>query len=119
MELRDYFTILRERWVVVLVCTLIGTLGAGLLTLVTAPTYQATSQIYVSVQTQDGSTQNLAQGSSFSQSQVVGFADLATSPLVLQPIVDANGLDLTSEQLANRVAASARLIGRFMISSSC
>mgnify|MGYP003521036884 CR=1 FL=1 len=109
MELRDYFTILRERWVVVLVCTLIGTLGAGLLTLVTAPTYQATSQIYVSVQTQDGSTQNLAQGSSFSQSQVVGFADLATSPLVLQPIVDANGLDLTSEQLANRVAASVKL----------
>lgn len=109
MELRDYFTILRDRSILVVACTLAGTLAAGLVTLATAPTYQATSQIYVSVQTQDGSTQNLAQGSTFSQSQVVGFADLATSPLVLQPVVDGNGLALTAEQLSQRVTASVKL----------
>ncbi|GMA30385.1 polysaccharide biosynthesis tyrosine autokinase [Litorihabitans aurantiacus] len=105
MDLRDYITILRERWSLVLVCMLTGTLAGGLLTLVTSPTYESTSQIYVSVQTQDGSTQNLAQGSTFSQSQVAGFADLATSPLVLNPIIDERGLDVAAASLAGRVSA--------------
>lgn len=108
MDLRDYITILRERWILVLVCALTGTLAGGLLTLVTSPTYESTSQIYVSVQTQDGSTQNLAQGSTFSQSQVAGFADLATSPLVLSPIINDRGLDVAVTSLAGRVSAAVK-----------
>lgn len=109
MDLRDYLNILRERWILVLACVLGGILAAGVFTLATTPSYQSTSQIYVSVQTQDGSTQGLAQGSTYSQSQVAGFADLATSPLVLDPVIQELGLDLTAAELAPRVAASVRL----------
>lgn len=109
MELRDYVRIVRERWLLILAATLLGTLAAGLVTYAATPTYRATSQIYVSVQTQDGSTQNLAQGSTFSQSQVVGFADLATSPLVLQPVIELYGLDETAEDLALKVNAQVKL----------
>lgn len=109
MELRDYLTILRDRWILVLACALAGTLLTGVMTLMTTPMYQATSQIYVSVQTQDGSTQNLAQGSTFSQSQVVGFADLATSPLVLEPVARDLGLAQSASQLSQQVTASVRL----------
>lgn len=109
MDLRDYITILRERWVLVLSCTLLGTLVAGLVTLTTTPTYESTSQIYVSVQTQDGSTQGLAQGTTYSQDQVAGFADLATSPIVLDPVIQELGLNRTSSGLARQVSASVRL----------
>lgn len=109
MDLRDYLTILRERWILVVACMLGGTLAAGLVTLTATPVYEATSQIYVSVQTQDDSTQGLAQGSTYSQSQVAGYADLATSPLVLDPSIQDLGLDLTSSDLATRVTASVRL----------
>lgn len=108
MELRDYLAIVRERWLLIIVCALSGTLVAGLVTLTTTPTYQATSQIYVSVQT-DGSTQGLAQGSNYSQAQVAGFADLATSPLVLAPVLQELGLDQSPQTLARQVEASVRL----------
>lgn len=109
MELRDYLSILREHWLAILVCVLSGTLVAGLITMVTKPTYEATSQIFVSVQTQDGSTQGLALGSSYSQAQVAGFAELATSPLVLEPVVQDLGLASSPQSLAGQVQASVRL----------
>lgn len=108
MELRDYLKIMRERWMLIVVCLLAGGLIAGIVSLTTAPTYRATSQLYVSVQTQDGSTQNLAQGSSFSQSQVVGFADLATSPLVLRPVIAEGGLGISAQALADKISASVK-----------
>lgn len=108
MELRDYITILRDRWLMIVVTTLVGLLAAGLYTLSVVPTYEARSQLYVSVQTQDGSNQGLAQGSAFSQNQVAGFADLATSPLILDPVVEVNGLAESSVTLSERVNATVR-----------
>lgn len=109
MELRDYLTILRDRWIAVVAFLLLGTLGAGVATLAATPEFEATSQVYVSVQLSDGSTQNLAQGTTYSQAQVAGFADLATSPLVLQPVIDDLGLPTGPSDLAESVRASIRL----------
>lgn len=109
MELRDYLTILGRRWLMVVSCALLGLLAAGLVTLSATPTYDSTSQVYVSVQTQDGSTQGLVQGSTYTQSQVAGFADLATSPLVLDPVINELGLPLSASELADDVTASVRL----------
>lgn len=50
MELQDYLVTLRRRWVSILVITVLalgGALGASLLM---TPMYQATTQLYVSVQ---------------------------------------------------------------------
>lgn len=109
MDLRSYLSILRDRWVLVVSFALLGTLITGAATLAISPTYEATSQIFVSVQTQDGSTQGLAQGSAYSQNQVAGFTDLATSPLVLEPVIQERGMDTTADALAGQVTAEARL----------
>lgn len=109
MELTDYVRLLRRHWVGAVVILLLGTLAAGLYTLTRSPVWVSTSQLYVSVQTQDGSVNNLLQGSNYTQSQVAAFADLATSPLVLEPVAQELGLQITAAELADSISASAKL----------
>ncbi len=105
MELRDYVAIVRKRWAIVAVATLVGLgLAIGLTTLAT-PEYDARAQVYVSVGNA-GSADDLLQGSSYSQRQVKSYTALITAPRVLQPVIDELGLTTTTEELAQRVSAS-------------
>ena len=108
MELHDYLVTLRRRWVSILVITVLalgGALGASLLM---TPMYQATTQLYVSVQGA-ATTSELLQGSNFTQQQITSYAQLVTSPLVLGPVIDKTGLDIRSETLATQVTANSPL----------
>jgi len=108
MELRDYLGILRQRWVSIVLVTVLAVAAATAATLLTTPVYQARSQVFVSVRT-GGSTSDLAQGSNFTRNQVKSYTDLVTSPRVLQPVIDRLGLTLTPEQLAGSITASSPL----------
>ena len=50
---------------------------------------------------------DLAQGSTFAEKQLVSYSQVATSPLVLDRVITQLGLDLTTENLADRVVATA------------
>ncbi|MGB3827962.1 MAG: polysaccharide biosynthesis tyrosine autokinase, partial [Ornithinimicrobium sp.] len=50
---------------------------------------------------------DLAQGSNFTQRQVTTYADVATTPYVLEPVIETLGLDLTPQQLAAKVTTQA------------
>jgi len=58
VELHDYLVILRKHWVSILAIAALAVAGAMSATLLTTPTYQAKSQVFVSVST-GGSTSDL------------------------------------------------------------
>lgn len=105
LELTDYLTILRKRWVGIAMITLAVLAVAAIVTLITTPLYSATARMFFSVQTGD-SISDLNQGSNFAERQMSSYAEVATSPLVLEPVVDELGLSDTPQALANSLMVS-------------
>ncbi len=108
MELTDYLTIVRKRWVSIVLVTVLALAGAIALSLISQPTYQASSQVFVSVSSA-GTASDLLQGSAYSQNQVKSYTDLVTSPRVLAPVIEKLGLGVTPEVLAKSVTADSPL----------
>jgi succinoglycan biosynthesis transport protein ExoP len=108
VDLRDYLRILRKRWVVILALTLLGVSVAAGATILMTPKYQASTLVYIQVQS-SGTVGELAQGSTFVQSQVKSFAEVVSTPRVLDSAILSLGLDESSEQLATSVSANAPL----------
>jgi capsular exopolysaccharide synthesis family protein len=108
VELHDYLAILRKRWVSILLITALAVGGAAVATLLATPTYQAKSQVFVSVRT-EGTTSDLLQGSNFTQKQVKSYTDMVTSARVLIPVIEHLGLPTTPEVLAKSVTADSPL----------
>jgi succinoglycan biosynthesis transport protein ExoP len=104
VELRDYVRILRKRWVVIFAMTLIGIAVAAGSTILTTPTYRASTLVYVQVQS-SGTVGDLVQGSSFIQSQIKSFAEVVGTPRVLDSAIKNLRLDESAEQLATSVQA--------------
>lgn len=85
--------------------TLLGVLAGGVLTYVIKPTYTADTQLFVAIQN-SGSAQELQQGNTFTQARVQSYVKTVTTPIVLQPVIDTLGLDVTTDELASRVKGS-------------
>ena len=105
MELRDYVNVLRQRWGWVLVGILVGVLGAASVIVTTPRQYTSTTQLFFAT-TSAQSNSDISQGSTFAQQQMKSYAQVATSPSVLQPVIDRLGLGTTPAKLADRVTAT-------------
>src|SRR4051812_16308885 len=102
---RGPLQVLRRRWISILVVTVVGLLG-GLAYAWTAPvTYQAKAGAFFSL-VSGSSASDLVQGSTYAQNQVESFAQLATTPEVLQPVIDSLRLTVTPADLADQVQAT-------------
>lgn len=108
MDLQDYARIVWRRWKFIAAVAALGVIGGLMLGLTTAPRYTATTQLYVSVQGGD-TTDDLLQGSNFTQKQVTSYTKIVTSPLVLNPVIDQLGLSKRADDLAGSVSASSPL----------
>lgn len=108
MELRDYLLTLRRNWILIVALTLVGLIVGGLASLLTKPVYTAETQLFVATQN-SGSVQDLQTGNSFIQARVSSYVKTATTPTVLQPVIDTLGLEETPHQLASKVVASSDL----------
>ena len=105
MELRDYLEILRRRWTSVVIVAL-AVLGAtSAYTWLAAEKYTATTRLFFAVQGTE-SASDLAQGSTFAEKQMTSYAEVATAPLVLDPVVRELGLATDATTLADSVTAS-------------
>ena len=104
MELRDYLEILRRRWLGATAVALVVLAAASALTLLATPKFTATTRLFFAVQGSESVT-DLAQGSTFAEKQMTSYAQVATSPLVLDPVIRDLGLDTTSDVLARSVSA--------------
>ncbi len=106
MELQDYLVVLRKYWRSLVAVTLIGVIATAVYCVAATPKFTAKASLFFSV---DGATSasDLAQGTSFAQAQVASYMRVATSPIVLDPVIATLHLETTSAELAkNQVRAS-------------
>jgi succinoglycan biosynthesis transport protein ExoP len=96
--------VVRRRWASIAVVTLLALLMALAYTLTAPVTYRATASSFFSL-TIGNSAADLVQGSTYTQNQVESFAQLATTPSVLQPVVDDLNLPESASELAGKVQA--------------
>lgn len=106
MRSTDLVRTLRRGWRVLIASLLGGVAIALLATFTQAPTYSATSKLYVSAQ-QAANGQDLSQGGSFVTTVVQSYAQVVTTPIVLNEVNSVLRLGTTPAALARRVTASA------------
>lgn len=87
---------------------MLGILLGGVASFAVKPTYTAGTQLFVAIQN-SGSAQELQQGNTFSQARVQSYVKTVSTPIVLQPAIDALGLDLTADQLAEKIKVATDL----------
>lgn len=109
MELRDYVRILHKSWVLIVATTLLGIAAAAVVSLTTKPSYEAHTQLYVSVRSESQGSGELVQGSTFARQSVQSYVSIVSTESVLAPVIEKLGLDETVSELAERVTASTPL----------
>jgi capsular exopolysaccharide synthesis family protein len=105
VELRDYLDVLRRRWITAVVVALTVLAATSAITLLMPEKYTATTRLFFAVQGTESVT-DLAQGSTFAEKQITSYAEVATSPIVLDPVIDQLHLTVSSVDLAKSVAAT-------------
>jgi capsular exopolysaccharide synthesis family protein len=108
MELDRYLAALRRSWALVLALA-IGSAAASFVWSSSQPdVYRSSSAVFFQVSGAEN-TSALLQGSNFTQNQVRSYAELATKEVVLQPVVQALGLESTPQSLAKSIDVSVPL----------
>ena len=106
VELSEYRRHLRRHWILIVVCVLLGLGSAALASASMTPSYKSTTKIFVATQS-TGTILELQQGNTFTQQRVKSYILTATTPLVLQPVVDQLALPVSAGELAKKVEVSA------------
>lgn len=102
-----FLSTVRRFWWVIAVAVVVGCVASVLAYNRAVPQYRSTAQLFVSLPTSDLGPQASYQGGLFTQQRVISYADLVTSPKVLDPVLASTGLDLTRSQLASHVSVEA------------
>ena len=98
--------LVRDRWLSIVVLTLLTTTVATVLVLRATPVYSSQATLYVSSRADSSNLAVAYQGSLLSQQQVSSFARLIGSEPVLSQAAQDLGPDVTATELAARVSAS-------------
>ncbi|MGA8046838.1 MAG: polysaccharide biosynthesis tyrosine autokinase, partial [Dermatophilaceae bacterium] len=96
----------RKRWRTIALVTLLVVGAAAVSTALATRVYEARAQFFVST-TGASDSGSLLQGSTFAQQRVKSYAQLLTTPRILNPVVEATGVD--PEGLESRVFAATQL----------
>ena len=104
MDFKQFFQVIRRRWISILALTVVALGVSGFLSWRTTPQYESTARVFVSVNVAD-STDAFYQGF-FIQSRVESYANLASSTELLDQVIDDLDLSDSPAQLAGRVAGA-------------
>ncbi|SDL81876.1 polysaccharide biosynthesis tyrosine autokinase [Tessaracoccus oleiagri] len=106
MELQQYLQIVRRYWRSTLATVLACIVLAALFTLLQKPTYTSTSSVFLTVES-GGTAGELSQGATYAERQVTSYVSVATTALVLDPVIQELELDSTPARLAGKLSVSA------------
>ena len=109
MDLHDYVRILRRNLVLIISLAMIGIAGGALVALTTPASYTSSTQLYVAVGSNAGTTSEMTQGTNFARQAVTTYVSVIPSAIVLDPVIEQLDLAESAEELARRVSASAAL----------
>lgn len=98
-------TATRKLWWVIVLGTILSAVGAYGYSSLQVPMYRSTATLYFALN-QGTSASDLNQGSAYTQSQMLSFAQLATSSRVLGPVIEELELDTSPQALARSVDVS-------------
>ncbi|MGN7797584.1 polysaccharide biosynthesis tyrosine autokinase [Leifsonia sp. 22587] len=105
MTRNPYLALFRRFWYVVLVGALIGAIAGWGASQLATRMYTSTTSLYFSLNA--GVTGNdINQGSTYTQNQMLSFAQLATAPVVLQPVIDSLDLSVSPATLAKQITVT-------------
>ena len=82
VELKDYIRVIRKRWRIIVAAALVVLAGAAGATALSPRIYEAKTELFIST-SGASDTGALLQGSSFTQQRVKSYADVITTPKVL------------------------------------
>lgn len=106
MEFQQYLHILRRYWRSALATVLVCVAVAAVVTLLQKPTYASTASVFISVES-GGTAGELSQGATYAERQVKSYVAVATSAMVLDPVIRDLGLDETPSSLKESLVVSA------------
>lgn len=96
---------IRRWWILIVALAILGAGGAYGAAMTVTPVYQSQASLFFAL-SQGSTVSDLNQGSTYTQNQMLSFANLAESSRVLQPVIDELGLDTTPSKLAQDVEVS-------------
>lgn len=106
MEFHQYLKVLRKYWRSTLAVLFMSVAAAAALTLVQTPVYASASSIFLTVES-GGSAGELSQGAAYAERTVASYVTVATTAIVLQPVITELGLDTTPGELADSLTISS------------
>lgn len=106
MELQQYVQVLREYWRSIVATILVTICLVAGYTILQTPQYSTKATIFVSVESGETAGE-LSQGATYAERQVQSFVEVASTSIVLQPVIDELQLDTTPASLASRISVSS------------
>jgi len=107
MSADQFLRAVARRWRLGVSVLLLVLVGVSAYTFTRTPVYAASADIYVTIAAGTAS-ESLYQESQFLLGKVASYSELATRPIVLEPVADALGYNGSVEGLGERVAAVTR-----------
>ena len=108
MDYTEIFRVLKTHWKMLVVIGLLGSLAGSVISLTAQRDYVSSAQVFV-VTSVGTNAMDLAQGGNYSQQQAKNYSNIVKSELVLQPVITALSLDLTTNALARKISTSVPL----------
>ncbi|MDO4255052.1 MAG: Wzz/FepE/Etk N-terminal domain-containing protein [Kocuria sp.] len=105
MTLRDYIVILRQGWIAIIVCSVLGAMTGWGLAAMQPREYTATSELYVSI-ADDGELSSIFQMGEYMRSQMVTYSELADTPVVLDSAREKMDQPVSNEELSQMVSVT-------------
>lgn len=107
MNVFEVLRVFQRYWAMIVALVALGVSAGALSLLVANPAYDATARVFVSTQSL-GTADELLQGSTYTQARMLSYAQVASDPIVLDPVIERLGLDTTPGELSEQVSATAQ-----------
>lgn len=108
MTLQDIGKMLHKSWTLIVACVLLGAGSAAAYSFLVPPLYVADTQLYISVRaTAAAGTADLVQGTAFARQAVTSYVAVVESDIVLDRVISDLKLDLSVEQLDEKITTSS------------
>ncbi|RAG85770.1 hypothetical protein DN069_09690 [Streptacidiphilus pinicola] len=107
MTLRSFLGLIKDRWKLIVVVTLLaGAVSAGV-TARTTRMYSSSLTFFVSAQVDSSNVVQAYQANLLSQQKVQSYANLLTGPMLASAVVQATGISMPTAELQSRISAQA------------
>jgi succinoglycan biosynthesis transport protein ExoP len=117
VNINDAVRIVRERWRVVLLCLLLGLLGAGATAALTPRQYASDVSLYISPVGRAASPDDAYKANELAKEKMTSYAPLMKDKRITQAVVDKLQLPLTADQLSSHLTVTVQPDAVVMVAS--